>query len=83
MEKDGEWGDHLVMMALTIVLSHNILIVSSVDGASDHFTVIVEPNGHVASNDVPLLLGHYAENHFVSLDIANNGMYDIIELNVL
>ncbi|XP_062499957.1 uncharacterized protein LOC134177210 isoform X2 [Corticium candelabrum] len=72
MEKDGEWGDHLVVMALTTVLSHNILIVSSVDGASNHFTVTVEPNGHVASNDVPLLLGHYAENHFVSLDIAYN-----------
>ena len=68
-------------MALTTVLSHNILIVSSADGANDHFTVIVEPNGNVASNDVPLLLGHCAENYFLSLDIASNGMYDIRELN--
>ena len=68
MEKAGVWRDHLTVLALATALSYNIRIVSSAAGTDDYF------DGHTACHGVPLLLGHYAENHFVSLDIDSNGI---------
>ena len=59
-------GDHLTVLALATALSYNIPIVSSAAG-DDCFDIVIEPNGHAAHHDDPLLLGPYAENHFVSL----------------
>ena len=51
----------------------NIRIVSSTVGTDHYFDVVVEPNGRTACHGVPLLLGYYAENYFVCLDIESNG----------
>ena len=85
MEKAGVWGDHLTLLALATALSNNIRIVSSAAGTHvhDNFDVVVEPNGHTACHGVPLLLGHYAENHFVSLDIESNGIVVIFKCKCL
>ena len=62
------------MLAVATFLSYNIRIISSAVGTGDCFDIIVEPNGHTARHDIPLLLGHYSENHYESLDIAINGI---------
>ena len=64
----------MTLLALTTAMSYNIEIVSSAAGTDNYFKVVVEPNGHRACHGIPLLLGHYAENHFVSLDIESNGI---------
>jgi hypothetical protein len=74
MEKDGVWGDHLTLLALATALSYDIRIVTSAAGASDCYQIVVQPNGQDAFHDIPLLLGHHAEKHFVSLDIGIHAM---------
>ncbi|XP_066302032.1 uncharacterized protein [Branchiostoma lanceolatum] len=68
MSRDGEWGDHIVLMALASVLRREIHVVSSTPG--DDFLTKVKPNGGTDApvTGPPLLLGNYAEQHYVSLD---------------
>lgn len=74
LKNNRAWGDHIAVVALATALSYDIRIVSSASGTSDCFDVIVEPNNNKASHDKPLLLGHYAEHHYESLDIVDNGI---------
>ena len=55
------------------MLSYDIRIVSSASGTADCFDVIIKPNNRAAVHDMPLLLAHYAENHYESLDIIEKG----------
>ncbi|KAI8492273.1 hypothetical protein Bbelb_301700 [Branchiostoma belcheri] len=68
MSRDGEWGDHIALIALASVLRREIHVVSSTPG--DDFLTKVHPNGGSDEpvTGPPLLLGHYAEQHYVSLD---------------
>ena len=74
LKKDGAWGDHNAVMALATALSYDIRIVSSAAGTDDCFDIIIEPHNQAAFHDMPLLFGHYAENHYESLDIITNGI---------
>ncbi|XP_019619732.1 PREDICTED: uncharacterized protein LOC109466449 [Branchiostoma belcheri] len=66
MAENGVWADHIVVQATADLLRRTINIVSTA-GDEDTCFIIVEPfDGN--SNGAPLLLGHYCENHYQSLD---------------
>ena len=61
MEKDGTWGDHLILCAAANYYKTSIRVISSLDRES-----MINPN-HLVLNTNPLVLGHIHEYHFVSL----------------
>ncbi|XP_078605300.1 uncharacterized protein LOC144878523 [Branchiostoma floridae x Branchiostoma japonicum] len=69
MSRDGVWGDHIVLQAMASMLGRDIRIVSSID--AENYTTILSPMGNQqVTTGPPLLLGHYAENHYASLDVC-------------
>ncbi|XP_066297267.1 malignant fibrous histiocytoma-amplified sequence 1 homolog [Branchiostoma lanceolatum] len=67
MSRDGTWGDHVVLQAMADMLGHDVTIVSSVE-ADNYVTVLHPQSGFPPRAARSLLLGHYAENHYASLD---------------
>jgi len=61
MEKDGTWGDHLVLRAAANCYKIPIRVISSLD-----CDIIINPDRAV-DNTSPLVLGHIHEKHYVSL----------------
>ena len=61
MEKDGAWGDHLILCAAADCFKTCIHVVSSI-----HNDVDIRPHGPVDESK-PLVLGHIHEVHYVSL----------------
>jgi len=61
MEKDGTWGDHLVLRAAANCYKTPIRVISSVG-----CDLIINPDGPI-DNTSPLVLGHIHEKHYVSL----------------
>ncbi|CAH1242367.1 Hypp6624 [Branchiostoma lanceolatum] len=66
MSEDGAWADHIYVQATADFLGRPVSIVST-SGNDDNCFIFVEPRGG-GSNRTSLLLGHYAENHYQSLD---------------
>ncbi|XP_078573125.1 caspase-2-like [Branchiostoma floridae x Branchiostoma japonicum] len=67
MSRDGTWGDHIVLQAMADMFGHDVSIVSSVE-AENYVTILTPSTRAVGRKEPPLLLGHYAENHYASLD---------------
>jgi tetratricopeptide (TPR) repeat protein len=63
MAKDGCWGDHLTLLAISEMFGVVISVISSVEG--DNFITEIHPT-QKKMNRV-LLLSHYAEFHYGSL----------------
>jgi len=61
MEKDGTWGDHLVLRAAASCYKTPVRVISSLD-----CDIIINPD-HPVDNTCPLVLGHIHEKHYVSL----------------
>lgn len=61
MEKDGTWGDHLVLIAAANCFKTHIRVISSLG----HDLII--SSDHPVTNSSPLVLGHIHEEHYVSL----------------
>ncbi|XP_078572724.1 uncharacterized protein LOC144859718 [Branchiostoma floridae x Branchiostoma japonicum] len=72
MSRDGTWGDHIVLQAMADMFGHDVSIVSSVE-AENYVTILTPSTGTVSRKEPPLLLGHYAENHYASLDAQSSG----------
>lgn len=73
MNKDGEYADHVVVLAMAQMLKTDIVIVTSSPGAGPEESIIwVQGIPHF--NGDPLLLGHYWEHHYQSLRPLD--MYD-------
>ncbi|XP_066288313.1 uncharacterized protein [Branchiostoma lanceolatum] len=66
MSQNGSWADHIYVQAIADFLKRTIHIVST-SGGEDGCFICVEPIGG-ESEGTPLLLGHYAERHYQSLD---------------
>lgn len=66
MERDGTWGDHLVLVSLAHALGRTIRVVSSL---GDSYNVIVKPLK--IHHSEPIFLGHLSENHYISLEPIN------------
>lgn len=63
---EGEWGDHVVLLAVVEVVGHTIKILN-VSEKEPHWT-IMEPMYIDASKDsMHLVLGHVGEFHYISL----------------
>ena len=76
MERDGTWGDHLILQAAARHLNCVIHIISS----HPEFDVKIEPDSNSTTCDVAeLLLGHIYEYHYVSLE-AGTASLIFIEL---
>ena len=63
MEKDGAWGDHVILCAAANYFETCIRVVSSLSYSND---VIIMPHCSVDESK-PLVLGHIHEVHYVSL----------------
>ena len=63
MEKDGTWGDHVILYAAANCYDTFIRVISS---QPDYRDLTIEPVHHVTSTN-PLVLGHVQEVHYVSL----------------
>lgn len=63
MEKDGCWGDHLTLLAISEIWGAVISIMSSVEG--DNFITEIHPTKTKSTKVI--LLSHYAEFHYGSL----------------
>ena len=61
MEKDGTWGDHLVLIAAAKCFKIHVRVISSLG----HDLII--SSDHPVTNSSPLVLGHIDEEHYVSL----------------
>jgi len=64
MAKDGCWGDHLTLLAISEMFGAQISIFSSVEG--DNFITEIHPTTKKLNK--VLLLSHYAEFHYGSLE---------------
>ncbi|CAH1238013.1 Hypp5498 [Branchiostoma lanceolatum] len=67
MSRDVTWGDHIVLQAMADMFGHDVSIVSSVE-AENYVTILTPSTRTVSRKEPPLVLGHYAENHYASLD---------------
>ena len=68
MSKDGEWGDHIVLLAMARALGQKIRVVTSF---VDQYELDDVPQGQSE-----LLLGLINEHHYVSLEPEDvQGMY--------
>ncbi|XP_078615344.1 uncharacterized protein LOC144884161 [Branchiostoma floridae x Branchiostoma japonicum] len=77
MSRDGTWGDHVVLQAMADMLGRDVIIVSSVE--ADNYVTVLHPQSQ-ASPRSSLLLGHYAENHYESLDETPSGSKPVVLL---
>ena len=66
MEKDGTWGDHLILRAAAKFYKTPIRVISSLD-----CDIVIDPD-RLVRNTNPLVLGHIHEKHYVSLREGNN-----------
>ncbi|KAL3887766.1 hypothetical protein ACJMK2_000159 [Sinanodonta woodiana] len=66
MARDGEWADHVVVVAMARMLQIDIMIVTS-SPVSGPESVIVWVVGQTAFQGDPILLGHVWESHYMSL----------------
>ena len=66
MSRDGEWADHVVIVAMAHMLKRDILVVtSSPEGAGDKAMQWIV--GDANFKGTPIRLGHVWELHYVSL----------------
>jgi len=61
MEKDGTWGDHLILHAAANCYKTPIRVISSLDR-----DITINPD-HLVGNTSSLVLGHIQEKQYVSL----------------
>ena len=65
MRTDGEWGDHLCIVAAAKLLGVSVTVISS----QSPDPIIIVPHGTAALGNI--FLGHQNENHYVSLQPAS------------
>ena len=69
MARDGEWGDEIILVAVSNMFNVEITIISSLPGTSIR---ILSPRGQSSESLPILLLGHLSELHYVSLIPEND-----------
>jgi len=73
MEKDGTWGDHLILHAAANCYKTPICVISSLDR-----DITINPD-HCVGSTSPLVLGHIHEKHYVSLQQRQGNAYGFDE----
>ena len=70
MSRDGEWADHVVIVAMAHMLRRDILVVtSSPEGAGDKAVQWIV--GNMNFKGTPIRLGHVWELHYMSLGMKS------------
>ncbi|XP_078376165.1 uncharacterized protein LOC144659573 [Oculina patagonica] len=64
MERDGTWGDHVILYAAASCYQTCICVISSLPHHEDQ---TIKPDRPIDSTNRPLVLGHVHELHYVSL----------------
>lgn len=67
MSKDGEWSDHVIVVAMARMLQMNICIITSSPDTTEENCLVWVDGGKGSTDTKPLLLGHYWERHYQSL----------------
>ncbi|KAL3889517.1 hypothetical protein ACJMK2_001855, partial [Sinanodonta woodiana] len=67
MAEDGEWADHILVVAMARTLQRDIMIVTSApaSGNDDNVAWVVGQDNFQGD---PILLGHIWEHHYQSLE---------------
>lgn len=78
MSRDGEWGDHVIILGLSLMLHRNIVIITSSPETvqENSMTTVIGDNSYT---NKPLLLGHYWENHYQSLKPNGKSVFRIVK----
>ena len=71
MAEDGEWADHVLVIAMARTLQRDIMIVTSSpsSGNKDNIAWVVGQDNFQGD---PILLGHIWEHHYESLEPIGN-----------
>ncbi|XP_072041405.1 uncharacterized protein [Amphiura filiformis] len=78
MAQNGNWADHVVLVATAHHLRRDIMVVMSSPQSQDDQTVCrIGSGSHFGGN--PIMLGHLWELHYQSLQTAKNTCHDNIE----
>ena len=72
MEKDGTWGDHLILVAAANHYQTRICVIDSLDRET-----ILNPVSGSVVNANQLVLGYIFEEHYVSL-LPRQGIFQIL-----
>lgn len=80
MQKNGQWGDQFCLQALASIYKIQIVVLSSIDMHRDRvFSVQGDDLFH--RTQPFLVLGHIAEYHYMSLDIAETDIVREMPIN--
>lgn len=66
MARDGEWGDHMIMRAISEVTSRTIQVIST---EAERDWTVIEPKSCEQNQKPAIYLGHVGEFHYVSLRV--------------
>ena len=67
MSKNGEWADHIVIIATAHLMQRDIIIVTSSPQGMDTTEPFITISCRSELSREPLLLGHVWESHYQSL----------------
>ena len=73
MARNGEWADHIVIIATAYLLQRDIVIVTSSPQGMGSAEPFIRISCRSEVSREPLLLGHVWESHYQSLQ--RNGMW--------
>ncbi|XP_071154236.1 nuclear GTPase SLIP-GC-like isoform X2 [Mytilus edulis] len=67
MSKNMEWADHVIVVTMARMLEQNIIIVTSSPDTDKDDSLVWVNGGEKCNEKRPLLVGHYWETHYQSL----------------
>ncbi|XP_076091292.1 nuclear GTPase SLIP-GC-like isoform X2 [Mytilus galloprovincialis] len=67
MSKNMEWADHVIVVTMARMLEQNIIIVTSSPDTDKDDSLVWVNGGEECNEKLPLLVGHYWETHYQSL----------------
>ncbi|VDI20736.1 Hypothetical predicted protein, partial [Mytilus galloprovincialis] len=67
MSKNMEWADHVIVVTMARMLEQNIIIVTSSPDTDKDKSLLWVNGGEECNEKLPLLVGHYWETHYQSL----------------
>ncbi|XP_052090922.1 nuclear GTPase SLIP-GC-like isoform X2 [Mytilus californianus] len=67
MSKNMEWADHVIVVTMARMLEQNIIIVTSSPETDKDDSLVWVDGGEGCNEKLPLLVGHYWEYHYQSL----------------
>ena len=70
MKQNGTFADHIAVESMAKLLKRKIHVVTSSEGGAESDVLEQLINEEAANEGPPILIGHYHEYHYQSLDLA-------------